>query len=234
VKKDLSVVVNNSRLLLGVFQPREQRSYISCYDLNTRKKIWSVIPPGDDQTGFRGLLGDKSVSASGKFIALSTNVHLVTCMDTETGRHVWQKTTSSGNSINALVVAGGEDCYVVSSQVAGMTRRTTVTKLALADGTLRWQTPLPEGCVGMDMLVAADEVIVSVATWANDPRLGNRLAPAGARVCILDRESGKLSQSLNPMEGQPQTYVRLGLAAVERRLWILCPQMVVGYGSKEE
>jgi len=138
-------------------------------------------------------------------------------------------------------VAGAIRSGVVASGV-----NSTVTKLAMSDGTTRWQTPLPAGLTGGDITASADEIVVpgtSARTANRDemslPELRRTAAygQPGGRICIMDKETGKVVQVLSPMEGPGGmvTSARwMEPTIIEGRVWVMTPQMVVGYVSKGE
>ena len=229
-------VVNDERLLFGVMQQKEQRNYIACYDLKKGVNLWRVVPPGD-QVGFRGLQpGNRSVVEGGKRVVIGTSQHTVTCMEVETGQTAWQKTTSSVPYNDVITVGSGEDCYVMSLRLNAAQRSTTITKLAVSDGALKWRIELPDRNQGADMIVTNDEVVVPGATFGMDPRFGNNVMAMGTRVNVVDRETGKVIQSLSPTGAdkvRAQPYPILKVVTAEGRLWVVSTQTVVGYGSRD-
>lgn len=234
----IPTVVNDDKLIIETMQQNERRGYVSCYDLKKGTLLWRVVSPGN-QVGFQGLMRPKSVSASGKRIVIGTSQHIVTCLDTDTGQVVWQKVTSSEGVNNVMTVVEGEECYVATMLITATQRTTTLMNLGVSDGAVKWRRTLPQGLQCMDMTVTGDEVAVSTMLWGvgTNFRADNQMMPLASRICLMDRETGKVVQTINPMGSEPgnaHLYMQARLMPVEERLWVAMPQMLVGYASKEE
>ena len=157
-------------------------------------------------------------------------------MDTRTGRAVWQKNVCSGRRYVVKVGVDRESCYVVCFESTGVTRVTTVTKLALIDGKHLWTAQLPRNYQGREIFVAADTVVLSGLTWS---RRGNRFTPGGGQVCIHDKDTGKLVQVLNAQKhgggitGIGWSMISRVFATGDGRLCVLSRGAIAGYASKK-
>ncbi|MGW3915012.1 outer membrane protein assembly factor BamB family protein [Streptomyces sp. NPDC005070] len=129
---------------------------VTALDVTSGNQLWSArqnleeLRPGTSglRLGTAALSGERAIIATGS---------AVVALDMHTGRSAW--TVPHGLTNEAQIGAAGDRLLLVTRRAG----TATVTSVDAADGTVRWEKPMPvDGPVARVRIVAADPVLLAV------------------------------------------------------------------------
>jgi outer membrane protein assembly factor BamB len=198
-------------------------AFIFCYSLTTGQRLWSK--PFNPFGWVSSLVPDRVGDKDCLIMAVAGNK--VVCVDAATGQEIWSRASDANEQVQGqLQVVDDMVCFIRMKQTPP-TFECRVVMLDAKTGQEKWVSAVLKDVNIFDLVVGTDAVAALTSRMERQANVGPRYV--SAEIYCFDRATGQVVQSVKPAK---QGNVGFGfgkLVAVDRMLWIVSYNDIVGF-----